>query len=446
MTKRILVSCEGEKTGPYSLDEVVSQFNEGRFRSTDLAWIEGASTWIPLSSIAEIGQDFAISDLVGQPVATSIPPADPPANRTEPAEGAVEEIPRSTRIKAYAAMSGAIESNLAQFLTKIERATHGIGPVNSAGKEEFFRNFLIRADKFTGCCCQEFANILRLASILPEVRGTDLQALAHRLRETAFAELDSMLLRCIVILKEINVDLAQTLAQLQESSLRQAALDPGQSSNSPKAKTGGTAIKLELLNQQNELISQAQSLAFSKMVDYLRDLGALPAALLDYAATKCFGGDVDFALQKKVLNQIEIALEPKLTHAIELLLNFASAERMKRERQQSSEAARTHGSDEQRARSESSEAQGIICLAISLVCLFPAWLAVMSSAAGQGIKAFTIVAGVIGFSCFFLGIVRLTSNRAGRLRGDAETQKQPKDKTEDSPPPSLPSEAERSSY
>jgi len=48
---QLYIHRNGEKTGPYSLDDVRAYLNAGSFQPNDLAWYEGASDWAPLVSI-----------------------------------------------------------------------------------------------------------------------------------------------------------------------------------------------------------------------------------------------------------------------------------------------------------------------------------------------------------------------------------------------------------
>lgn len=52
---QIFVQKGGQQTGPFSIDQVRRSLAEGFYQPTDLAWYEGASTWIQLSSVPGIG-------------------------------------------------------------------------------------------------------------------------------------------------------------------------------------------------------------------------------------------------------------------------------------------------------------------------------------------------------------------------------------------------------
>lgn len=59
---RILVNHDGQQLGPYSLEEVRAALQAGSLNPSDLAWVEGTPSWVPLSSIVnapEGGAPFA---------------------------------------------------------------------------------------------------------------------------------------------------------------------------------------------------------------------------------------------------------------------------------------------------------------------------------------------------------------------------------------------------
>jgi Domain of unknown function (DUF4190)/GYF domain 2 len=51
LTMQIYVQQSGQQTGPYSLDDVRSRLSAGSLQPNDLAWYEGATGWMPLSSV-----------------------------------------------------------------------------------------------------------------------------------------------------------------------------------------------------------------------------------------------------------------------------------------------------------------------------------------------------------------------------------------------------------
>jgi len=53
--KTYLVSRDGQQSGPFTLDELRAQVQAGRFRPGDHAWWEGATGWVRLDAVAELG-------------------------------------------------------------------------------------------------------------------------------------------------------------------------------------------------------------------------------------------------------------------------------------------------------------------------------------------------------------------------------------------------------
>ena len=51
---QIYITRDGQRLGPYSVEDVNAQLAAGTVSATDLAWYEGIPSWIPLSSIAGI--------------------------------------------------------------------------------------------------------------------------------------------------------------------------------------------------------------------------------------------------------------------------------------------------------------------------------------------------------------------------------------------------------
>ncbi len=58
---KITVSRKGETQGPYNVEEINARLLAGELKAHDWAWPEGASDWVPLESIAGIGNSPAAS-------------------------------------------------------------------------------------------------------------------------------------------------------------------------------------------------------------------------------------------------------------------------------------------------------------------------------------------------------------------------------------------------
>jgi hypothetical protein len=129
--------------------------------------------------------------------------------------------------------------------------------------------------------------------------------LAKQIRETAFEALDGILVDYVNALNQIHVDLKDAASNFSDSSILGEALKAaaigrvaGGFGGSGKllgtvgaiAAVGKEAMKQRaLVAQQKQLEAQAKSLAFSKILEYLKAVEALPENLLDYGCAKCFG-------------------------------------------------------------------------------------------------------------------------------------------------------------
>src|ERR1700754_4318753 len=51
ITDKILIDRKGQRFGPYTLQETNALLVSGQLRPSDLAWPEGAISWVPLRSL-----------------------------------------------------------------------------------------------------------------------------------------------------------------------------------------------------------------------------------------------------------------------------------------------------------------------------------------------------------------------------------------------------------
>ncbi len=51
---QIYITRDGQRLGPYSVEDINAQLAAGTVSATDLAWYEGVASWIPLSSVPGI--------------------------------------------------------------------------------------------------------------------------------------------------------------------------------------------------------------------------------------------------------------------------------------------------------------------------------------------------------------------------------------------------------
>ena len=241
-------------------------------------------------------------------------------------------------------MAQAVKASMEELLVPFQAASDAPESLRNMNTDDFFRAFLVYADKFTGECCRELSKIFRQVSLTPEVRGTPTLELAKKIRQTVFEKLDMVLVSYVDSLKQINLDLGGVVQGLSDSSVLAEALkgaaigrvaggfgDTGKvfGTVGAIAAAGKEAEKQQaLLALRQKLMDEARSLAFSKIIDYLKEVELLPENLLDYGCAKCFGGEIDFSKQALAVEFVRESVGDKIRRALELTLNL---ERMQKE-------------------------------------------------------------------------------------------------------------------
>ena len=232
---------------------------------------------------------------------------------------------------AYQKMAIIIQGAFEQLLAPL-RTIAPAQLLESTTAETFFQNFLIQADGFAEKSSQEFAKTIREFSIVPEVRGTPTVELAEKIRGACFEKLDRILASYVAALKDLNLDLTITSSQLAGSSVIDAALH-GAAVGQLAGGLGRAGKKLgtfyaiwkgveelvaqgTLEEQQLELLKMARRLPYEKIAEFLKTAAGLPEELLDYGCAKCFGGQVDFARQREVVESVSGATSSKLQEAV----------------------------------------------------------------------------------------------------------------------------------
>ena len=111
-------------------------------------------------------------------------------------------------------------------------------------------------------------------------------------------------------------------------------------------QAGAESEKRKALQQKyKQLRAQALTGALPVVADYLKGLHHLPESVLDYCCAKCFGGDISFEHQHRILNVVQERLGPKLDVALGAALSLPDAERnAKREAAEFAQAARKEAS------------------------------------------------------------------------------------------------------
>ncbi len=229
-----------------------------------------------------------------------------------------------TERQIYGAMTQAVISRTEMFL-RLFHSIPGVTPtIKSMIQEDFFPRFKGLANQWTEECCHRLARIIRSTSRLPNVRETPGLDLARRIRETAFHSLDAILFNYADTVKHLEVvggNMGKIRAELAKAvgtgpSPDETAASPSAGSAPPPTEEWAT--DQELIHQET-LLFQAQSRAFAQIIQYLKSLNELPAALLSYAGDKCFGGEGNYQFELEGVSNIKAELRPKLTRAIETL-------------------------------------------------------------------------------------------------------------------------------
>jgi hypothetical protein len=279
--------------------------------------------------------------------------------------------------RAYDAMAQAAQKSVSELLIPFKAAPDAEGLLRAMSIEEFFRRFIVYADKFTDGCCQDYAKIMRQCAVVPEVRGTPTTTLAKQVRAEVFDTLDSILADYIRALRQLEIDLTNVSSELRGSSMVDAAMkgaaigqlagglgSSGQTLGAINAllQAGVEAEKqLALLQQRLELLKQAQSMTFPKIVEYLKAVSVLPERLLDYGCAKCFGGQISFDHQRRALEAISTVVAQEMESAINLTLALSDAE--KRHEQERLEAAKEQ---QERETNKPRPGRGVLLVAASI--------------------------------------------------------------------------------
>lgn len=79
---QIYLARNGQREGPFSMDEVRGRLASGAAQSADLAWYEGAAGWLPLHQVPGLDVPQPI------PPAGAMPPPMPPPMPAQPATAA----------------------------------------------------------------------------------------------------------------------------------------------------------------------------------------------------------------------------------------------------------------------------------------------------------------------------------------------------------------------
>jgi hypothetical protein len=256
----------------------------------------------------------------------------------------------------YEEMARAVRDCIEELLIPFHAASDAPGLLQSMSTDEFFRKFLVCADKSTEQCCQELSKVFRQISVVPEVRGAPTMELAKQIRQTVFGTTDKILVSYIGSLEEIKLDLLETFrrsfadSSMLGEAMKGAAIgrvaggfgDGGKVLGAVGAIAAASKEVMKqqaLLEHQQKLLDDARYLAYAKIIEYLKAVETLPENLLDYGCAKCFGGQIDFAKQALAIEQVRSSVKEKMQHSVELTLKLQQIEREAAEKARKAAAA-----------------------------------------------------------------------------------------------------------
>jgi len=246
-------------------------------------------------------------------------------------------------VNAYDSLAEAAKTGVSELLIPFKEVANAEELLKTTSIEEFFRKFLVHADRFTESCCDQYAAIMRQCAVVPEVKGTPTLALAKEIRAQVFESLDAILIGYIQNLHQIGMDLSTATAELRTSSLIDAGMKgaavgqiAGGFGDSGKALGAFNALvqagaaaerKLALMQRRAALLRQAESMALPKIAAYLEQVTKLPERLLDFGCARAFGGQVSLERQRAALKGVMDAVVAELKPAVDITLALPEAER-----------------------------------------------------------------------------------------------------------------------
>jgi hypothetical protein len=326
--------------------------------------------------------------------------------------------------RAYAVMAQVAQSSVAELLIPFKAAADADTLLDTMSMEEFFQKFLVYADKFSDLCCQNYAKVMRQCALIGEVKGTPTIALAKEIRQQVFEPLDGLLVSYIQILNKLGLDLSQVSAELSGTSITDAALRgaavgqvAGGFGSSGKTLGGLNALiqagveaekKLALLQQRAELLRQAESITFPKIVEYLKAVADLPERLVDYGCARCFGGEVSLQRQQAALEGVQEAIERELAPALSLTLGLPEAQKRVEQR-------RLEESIKQQNLKELKPSPEKGCLGIIASVIFAGLALSGCDLNSEGAIAGSLILWVCAIVALFFGIVMFKDRRAVKV-------------------------------
>ncbi len=342
------------------------------------------------------------------------------------------------RRRAHEDMRDSLKQALEQFLAPLVSDFASEQHLQQLLRDDFLPTFIAGAGELAERCCRDFAEIIHRASHVADVRQTAQIVRARRVRDEAFGRLDQILQslsKAPERIRELADEVDRTISRLHASDspaevLRAAVTAELNGTVSiPQLATAlvtaeaEASRQLSTVRQQQKTLLQAKNAAYSLMKEYLGALGTLPGAMLEYACSKCYGGDVDFSLEREAVLRVEEAVAPQLAAALELLNALSGAAERQLDRQREAEIAKM---EEQRHAAVTKihelerrqyQTLGYQAMGFGAVCLLAAILSARLSAHGDpaviGLRVLAALAAMVffawGFSAATFGHTRSKS-------------------------------------
>ena len=306
--------------------------------------------------------------------------------------------PPATRLGAkvsYAPIVGIIVSEMERFLEQFVNFAKMEAPASVS--DEFLRKFLVSADAFSAKCSVRLASLLRESSTQSDIRGTPERVLMGLVRNRCFAGPDASLIAFVGQLKQMNLNLEQSISALSDSEVRTAASVPKSSATSGAAtESGGPASARE-----------AKMAALFSMVEYFRQVEDSGLQLLDYGAAKLYGADADFEEQKRHERNIQDVARTKIGATLVLLEGFEEIKRKIWEDQRAAETATIKAVALSALQKTTKRKSGTAWLVAGLACLAPVGIAASFQLTNPYVIGTTVLVAVVGVGLILRGLTNL---------------------------------------
>jgi len=306
--------------------------------------------------------------------------------------------PPPTRLGAkasYAPIVGIIVSEMERFLEQFVNFAKMEAPASVS--DEFLKKFLVAADAFSAKCSVKLANLLRESSTQTDIRGTPERVLMGLVRNRCFAGPDATLIAFVGQLKQMNLNLEQSISALSDSEVRTAAAVP----------KGGAAPGAATESAGPASAREAKLAALFSMVEYFRHVEDACLQLLDYGAAKLYGADADFEEQERHEQNIQDVARTKIGAALALLEGFEEIKRKIWEEQRAAESATIKAVALSALQKTTKRKSGTVWMVAGLVCLAPVGFAASFQLTNPYVIGTTILLAVVGIGLILRGLTNL---------------------------------------